>query len=108
MSGAASDQRLQRHMWLWRFRSVNEKDKLEVRYSYESAGGGLLTESRVTCAEEATGWLLRLCLTKHTKPGLLLLLAKRIKPCFSSNVSRSESATESRLCRLCCGLDLAE
>ena len=96
----------------------------------ESAGGGLLTESRITRAEEAAGLLLRLLLlcgteaasteasrwlwlslTKRTKRGpglllllwlwLLLLLAKCTKPRSSSGAGRSKSASATAKSRLC-------
>ena len=115
-------------MWLWRLLSVNEKGKLEVRYSYRIRRWRVFDRKQsylcqrghrpaaevaaAACGTEAAsteaGRLLWLCLIKRTKPGPLLLLAKRTKPYSSSDVSRSQSTTESRLCGLCCGLDLAE
>ena len=115
------------------FKVTIARTSLKREIHTESPGGGLLTESKVTCAEEATGLLLRLLLrlcgteaasteagrllwlslTKHTKPGpgLMLLLAKCVKSRSGSCASRPESvstAAESRFCGPCCGLGPAE
>ena len=115
------------------FKVTIARTSLKREFHTESPGGGLLTESKVTCAEEASGFLLRLLLwlcgtetasteagrllwlslTKRIKPGpgLVLLLVKCVKSCPGSCASRPESAstaTESRLCGPCCGLSPAE